>query len=145
MWEAFATRALFYASYGGADFGECQATMARIGDDGDAGAWHSEWLATADRLVQAAAAGEAGGHAVSAREAYARAANYYRTSFQPLFGSPVDPRLRAAFEKESEALAAAARLADPPVEMVEIPFEDGSLPGLLAEPRSSTPTATTPT
>jgi pimeloyl-ACP methyl ester carboxylesterase len=102
---------------------------------GDADAWSREWIATGDRLVEAAAASEAAGHAVSAREAYARAANYYRTSFQPLFGAPVDPRLRAAFDKESEALAAAARLADPPVELVEIPFEGGSLPGLLAEPR----------
>src|SRR5215211_6818495 len=104
MWENFATRTLFSASYGGADFGECQTTMVRIGDGG--------------------------GHAVSAREAYVRAASYYRTSYQPLFGAPVDPRLRAAFDKESDALAAAARLADPPVEMVEIPFEDGSLPGM---------------
>jgi len=139
MWEAFGTRALFYASYGGADFGECQATVARIGDDGDADAWHREWVATADRLAEAAAASEAGGHPVSAREAYTRAANYYRTSFQPLFGAPVDPRLSAAFEKESEALAAAARLADPPVEMVEIPFEDGSLPGMIVEPRGQGP------
>jgi pimeloyl-ACP methyl ester carboxylesterase len=135
MWEAFGTRALFYASYGGADFGECQSTVARIGDDGDADAWSREWIATGDRLVEAAAASEAAGHAVSARGAYSRAANYYRTSFQPLFGAPVDQRLRAAFEKESEALAAAVRIADHPAELVEIPFEGGSLPGLLAESR----------
>jgi len=133
MWENFATRTLFSASYGGADFGECQTTMVRIGD-GDADAWYREWLVTADQLAQTAAASEAGGHAVSAREAYVRAASYYRTSYQPLFGAPVDPRLRAAFDKESDALAAAARLADPPVEIVEIPFEDGSLPGMLAQP-----------
>jgi hypothetical protein len=30
---------------------------------------------------------------VSALEADVRAANYYRTSFQPLFGAPVHPRL----------------------------------------------------
>jgi pimeloyl-ACP methyl ester carboxylesterase len=135
MWEAFATRALFYASYGGADFGECQATMARIGDDGDVDDWCREWSATADRLAEEAARSEAGGHHVSAREGYARAANYYRTSFQPLFGAPVDPRLRAAFEKGAAALASAVRLADPPARMVEIPFEGGSLPGVLAEPR----------
>ncbi len=139
MWEKFATRTLFSASYGGADFGECQATMARIGDDGDADAWYREWLATADQLAETAATSEAGGHAVSAREAYVRAAGYYRTAFQPLFGAPVDPRLRAAFDKESDVLAAAARLADPPVEMVEIPFEDGSLPGMLTQPAGNGP------
>src|SRR5688500_10530115 len=129
MWEAFATRTLFSASYGGADFGECQATMARIGDESNADAWYREWLGTAARLAREAAGSEAAGHPVGAREGYVRAASYYRTAFQPLFGAPVDPRLRAAFDKGSEALAAAARLADPPVEMVEIPFEDASLPG----------------
>lgn len=139
MWEKFATRTLYSAGYGGAEFGECAATMARIGDDGDADAWCREWLATADGLAEMAAQSESGGHAVSAREAYVRAAGYYRTSFQPLFGTPVDPRLSAAFEKLSDALAAAARLSDPPVEMVEIPFEGGSLPGMLAQPRGDGP------
>ncbi|MCP9935118.1 hypothetical protein KBZ08_14495 [Cyanobium sp. Candia 9D4] len=35
----------------------------------------------------------AAGHAVSAREAYLRASNDYRTSYLPLFGAPVDDRL----------------------------------------------------
>ena len=76
LWEQFATRTLFMTSYGGADFGECQVTMERIGDDGDTGAWHAEWTATADRIAEAAAASEAGGHEVSARESYLRAAVY---------------------------------------------------------------------
>src|SRR5947209_10681378 len=139
MWELFATRVLFSASYGGADFGECRVTMARIGDAGDADAWYHEWLATADQLSQSAAESEARGHVVSAREAYVRAAGYYRTAFQPLFGAPVDLRLRTAFDKESDALAAAARLADPPVAMVEIPFEGGSMPGILVQPAGTGP------
>ncbi len=126
LWELFARRVLFSASYGGSDFGECRATMARIGDAGDADAWYREWFATADQLARSAAESEAGGHVVSAREAYVRAAGYYRTAFQPLFGAPVDPRLRAGFDKEWDALAAAARLAEPPVAMVEIPFEGGA-------------------
>jgi hypothetical protein len=44
FWEQFATRTMFMATYGGADFGECIATMGRIGDDddGDAAAWLRE-------------------------------------------------------------------------------------------------------
>jgi pimeloyl-ACP methyl ester carboxylesterase len=131
LWEQFATRTLFMATYGGADFGECAVTMERIGDDGDATAWHREWTTTADRVAAAAAASEAGGHQVSAREGYLRAGVYYRTSYQPLYGTPVDPRLRHAFDRESAALAAMVRLS-PQLELVEIPFEGSTLPGLYA-------------
>lgn len=131
LWEQFATRCLYLTTYGGADFGECVVTMDRIGDDGDAEAWHREWVATAERIAQDAKTSETGGHLVSARDAYLRAAVYYRTSYQPLYGTPVDPRLRDAFDKESAALAAMVRLT-PGVELVEIPFEGVTLPGLYA-------------
>jgi pimeloyl-ACP methyl ester carboxylesterase len=133
MWEQFGTRLLFHSVYGGADFGEVTATVGRIGD-GDAEAWHREWTGTAERLEEAAEASARGGHRVSAREAYLRAANYHRTGYQPLYGEPVDERLRRGFAREWEALSAAVALFDDPVEAVEIPFESGSLPGILARP-----------
>jgi pimeloyl-ACP methyl ester carboxylesterase len=136
-WEAFGTRALFQATYGGADFGECEQTVRRVGDGG-VDAWHREWTATADGLAEAGDASAAAGHRVSAREAYARAMTYYRISYYPLFGSPVDERLRVGFERESECLAKAAPLHDRPVELVEIAFEGGaSLPGVFARPSDS--------
>src|SRR5205807_5796986 len=89
MWEAFGTRALFHATYGGADFGECQQAVQRVGA-GTVDDWHREWSATADALVEAGGASAAAGHRVSAREAYLRASTYYRTAYYPLFGSPPD-------------------------------------------------------
>jgi alpha-beta hydrolase superfamily lysophospholipase len=131
MWEEFGTRVLVHAAYGGADFGEVMTTVERVGD-GDADAWHREWSATAERLEGAAVTSAERGHAVSAREAYLRAAHYHRAGFQPLYGEPVDPRLAEGFTREWDAFAAAAALFDPPLELVEIPFEGGSLPGVLA-------------
>ena len=122
------------AGYGGADFGECAATAGRIGD-GDLDTWHREWCATADRLVQAADSAADAGHRASAREAYVRATTYYRTAWAPRFGSPVDERLRTAFEREDSAMTKAAPLFDTPVERVEIPFEDGhTLPAIWMAP-----------
>ena len=72
----------------------------------------------------------AAGHAVSGREAYLRASTYYRTSYFPLYGKPVDPCLVEAFERETDAFQKAAPLFSPPIEVLEIPFEDGS-PRLL--------------
>jgi dienelactone hydrolase len=71
----------------------------------------------------------AAGHSVSAREAYLRASNYYRTSYLPLFGAPVDVRLVEAFDREAKAFARTAARMGPAVEAVEIPYEGTSLPG----------------
>jgi pimeloyl-ACP methyl ester carboxylesterase len=128
MWEAFGLRALTYATYGGADFGECMTTVGRVGN-GSADDWHREWTATADRVLAIAEQSELRKHRVSAREAFFRAATYYHASYFPLYGSPVDPRLRKAFDSEQAAFRRAAALCDPAVEFVEIPFEGRSLPG----------------
>ncbi len=132
MYETFGQRALFQAPYGGADFGECTTTIERI-SDGDLDDWHREWKATAERVEGIGDESAAAGHGVSAREAYIRASTYYRTAYFPLFGKPVDPRLIEAFERETESFRKAAALFSPPIEVLEIPFEDGSLPAYLVK------------
>ncbi len=132
MYEAFGQRALFQATYGGADFGECTTTIERIGG-GSIDDWHHEWVATADRVAGIGDHSAAAGHAVSAREAYVRASTYYHAAYFPLFGKPVDPRLIEAFERETECFRKAAALFSPPIEALEIPFEDGSLPAYFAK------------
>jgi pimeloyl-ACP methyl ester carboxylesterase len=122
---------MFLASYGAADFGECRQTVERVGDGG-VDEWHRQWAATADWLVELGDESVGRGHRVSAREAYLRATNYYRTAYAPLFGSPVDPRLKAAFDRAEDAFAKAVPLWDMPVELVEIPYEEGmTLPGVF--------------
>jgi alpha-beta hydrolase superfamily lysophospholipase len=132
MWEAFGQRALLRAVYGGADFGECLTTVQRIGS-GDAGDWHREWTATADRVAALGDAAAAKGNAVSAREAYLRAVTYYHASYFPLFGRPVDPRLVDASHRETATFRRAAALFDPPIEVLEIPFEGTTLPAYLVK------------
>jgi pimeloyl-ACP methyl ester carboxylesterase len=127
MWEAFGSRAIARIVYGGADVGECRAAIAGV-RGGDVDAWYRGWAAVADRLAAVADDSAAKGHAVSAREAYLRAATYYQTSYLPLFGRPVDPRLVAAFDKEVAVFLKAAALFDPPIEILEIPFEGTTLP-----------------
>ena len=128
MSEDWTHRALAHAVYGGADFGEYMATARRV-TVGDGDSWYREWTETADRVSAIAEASEAKGHKVSAREAYLRASNYYRTSYPFLYGAPVDPRLVEAFERETAAFHRAAALFDPPVEPVEIPYQGTTLPG----------------
>src|SRR5829696_5381413 len=128
MWEAFGNRALVLAIDRGADFGECITTVGRVGAGG-VDDWYREWVATADRIAAIGDESAAGGHSASAREAYYRACNYYRSSYFPLCGALTDLRLVKAFDKETAAFLKGAALSDIPIEAVEIPFEGKTLPG----------------
>jgi pimeloyl-ACP methyl ester carboxylesterase len=128
LFEVFGQRALTQAVFGGSDFGECVTTIERVGE-GTVDDWHREWVATANRVESIGDDAAAGGHAVSAREAFLRAATYYRTAYFPLFGAPVDPRLVSAFQQETAAFRKACPLFEPPIEPLEIPFGGASLPG----------------
>ena len=81
-----------------------------------------------DRIAAIGDDSAAAGHRASAREAYYRACNYYRSSYFPLYGAPTDPRLVEAFDKETAIFLKGAALSDIPIEAVEIPFEDRTLP-----------------
>jgi pimeloyl-ACP methyl ester carboxylesterase len=114
----------------GGQLGEVAAICAQIGE-GDDDAWYTRWSAAADRLAEEADQAAARGHLVGAHETYRRASLYYAVSYHPLFGAPVDPRLLAAFRKQSEVFARAAATADPPGEEIEIPFGNATLSAWL--------------
>jgi len=121
LFDAQLLRALNGVYYGGADVGECFAAAQRIAE-GSPESWHQEWLRTAERIDAGGEASLAGGHVVSAREAFLRASNYYRTAYIFLIGTPVDPRLVQAFDKQTDAFRKAAALFSPPFEPIAIPY-----------------------
>ncbi|URN03265.1 alpha/beta hydrolase [Actinomadura madurae] len=135
-------RTMGQTSYGAAEIGECLATAARI-VDGDYDSWHDEWFDTAQWLFDRAAGTESQ-HKVSARDAYLRCANYYRTAEFFLHGSPGDPRIHRTSKMSVEIFHRAARLHDPEIETVEIPYGTGHLPAYFfrAAGESSTPKPT---
>ena len=114
-------RMLAHAQFGGADFGERITTMKRV-PPGDVVAWHCEWTVTADRVAAIGDASAAAGYTVSARQAYLRSSNDYRT---PTLRTTADlQRLRWSGVRTlvSNVRAFAAR-ADPPLQPVEIPYD----------------------
>ena len=128
LFDAQLTRALGYASAGGSDVGECLSTAARIRRT-DTDLWHDEWLATAHRVRGDADRAAAAGQTVSARGAYLRAATYFRTAGVFLLDAPVDARLVEAHRLEVESFRLGVSLLAHPPRLVEIPSEDGPLPG----------------
>ncbi|MFJ1709460.1 alpha/beta fold hydrolase [Kitasatospora sp. NPDC088346] len=123
-------RSMSHIAYGGADFGEVVATGERI-VEGDYDSWHTEWLATADRVADEAERALKTGHKVSARDGFLRASNYYRSAEFFLHGNPCDPRHDHAYDRSVACFRAAAALFTPIIEPVEIPYEGTTLPGYL--------------
>ena len=95
----------------GAQIGEAWAIAAQI-QVGDTTSWYYAWSSYADRLCEVAVKARDAGHRVSARNAFLRASNYYRTAYIFMFALPVDPRVIEAYKKQTETFqrAAAPRL-----------------------------------
>lgn len=124
-------RAAGYANYAGADLGEVLATVRSI-PNGNEGAWLQSWSATADRVASIADASLRRGHAVSAREAYLRASNYYRVAeFFRRHDPKNDDTASHLSRRSAETFVAGANLLESPFETVEIPYEGTTLPGHL--------------
>ena len=126
---AFELKRTLAAAYAGeADIGECLATASRI-TEGDFASWYSEWKKTADNFQAEGNKSLAGGHNVTAREAYYRTATYYRTAEFFLHGNPADPRIVETWGKSRDAFRDAIALDTVPYEIVAIPYENTTLPG----------------
>jgi pimeloyl-ACP methyl ester carboxylesterase len=121
-------RAFGASSYGASEFGEVLATVSRI-TSGDYDSWYEEWNAIGERLAQEARDQLARGHRISARDSFLRATTYFRTSEFFLHGNQEDSRIYNAYRKSTESYKACCALYDPPVQVVEIPYEGTSLPG----------------
>jgi len=97
--------------------------------------WAAAWSAIGDRHRTAAQAAE-GGDRAHAIEQYRAAVEYYMFARFPLENSPGKER---AYEKALAAFAAYARLLDPPIEIVQIPFEGKEIVGYLRVPKGVRP------
>ena len=124
-------RALGVADYGGSTVGECLAVATEIAD-GSPSSWAEAFERLAQRIEDRGRSCLAAGHRVSGRDHYLRASTYYRTA--EYYADGVSGRSHETGERSRACFAVAAGLVDPPVELVEVPFEGGSLPGYLVRP-----------
>jgi alpha-beta hydrolase superfamily lysophospholipase len=119
-----------YIAAGGAELEEIQVIAREVGD-GDDSDFHRCWSAYADRLAAEAEAVLARGHRSSAAALFLKASCFHGASFHPLFGAPVDPRLRATFHKQIACFDRGLALGEPAIEPQRIPFEGTTLPAYL--------------
>ncbi len=128
-------RTMGCATYDGAALGECYETASRIEDEKE-DSYTEAWRVTAERVEAIARISLAGGHLVSAREAFLRASSYWREV--GFYQSTTDPKCRAGWERQRDCFMQAGKLMDLPFEVVNIPYENGkSLPGYFLKANAS--------
>lgn len=126
-------RTLYATVAGSADLGEAFATARRI-TPGDLGSWYREWTATGDSVAAEAAASAAGGHRVSARQAYLRAAEYHRQAFFYCRDDLAAAALHESYGRHRDAFRSAVALMDGEARAVAIPYGSATLNGYLYRP-----------
>ena len=124
--DVYFTWALGFTSVVGAYTGEC-FRMAMLIQDGDPLSWVTAWCDTASRIKKEAEKAEALCQTRTAREAYLRAYNYFRTA--NLLVSPGDRSYKEIWEQGVESFSCATRLFSYPIERFEVPFNGKTLPG----------------
>lgn len=120
------TRGLEAMVVGAGEQGECWSTARRI-QDGNRGSWVTAWIDTAERVRALGQASLDGGHKVSAAECYLRCMTYYRLA--EFFLGADDPRKRQVYMSSRECFEQFCRLSTPPIEVLQIPYQDTWLPG----------------
>lgn len=121
-------RAMSTGAYGdGGAVGEIYSTVRRI-VDGDIESWTVAWKDTAERVERIAHDCLSGNHIVSAREAFLRASTYWKTA--QFYLESGAPRQLEMYHRHRSCFMQAAKLFDPQIEPVSIPYENGkTLPG----------------
>lgn len=110
----------------GAAVGEIMYAVSQIDED-DLESWVQEWMALGERVEKLGIEAQKRGRAVSARGAYLRAFNYYRTAVYCMRYD--DPRLEDTVQHFRACFLQAAGHFTPPIEPLEIQCDGLSLPG----------------
>lgn len=128
-------RTIGYTATGGADIGECLACADRI-IDGDFYSWYSEWMKLADRTYQSAMKSRTNNAPLTARNAFLRASNYYRTAGFFYYKLPTETKLMQSYDLHRDSFAKAVELFPTTPEPLNIPYEKTSLPGYFYRPNN---------
>ncbi len=133
-------RALGETQPGGGAVSEVFQAASRM-TPGDPESWFTEWRRIADRNRERAETSERAGHVLTARDAWLRATDYYRSA--EFWLAADDPRRLETFTLCEESFRSASRYFAIPAERVEVPYQDGAhlpayflrAPGSKAEPQ----------
>ncbi|MCC6532021.1 MAG: alpha/beta hydrolase [Burkholderiales bacterium] len=137
-WSAAIVNMLGSATFGSADVGEIhqigRLVQAKVGDDD---AWFDACWKVGQRVRALADERAANGHKISAANFYRRACVILQMGER--FRTPKDERALAAYRLGVDCFQRFAELTtDTRIEVVEVPYEGGTLPGYFVHANNST-------
>jgi len=136
-WSAAFVNMIGSASYGGSEMGELHkiGTMLKGKGPEDDAAWFDACAKVADGVRGYAEKWEKSGHRVSAAHAYLRACNYYQMAER--FRTPKDKIGLDVYRWGVDCFHRHVALTDVKIEIVEVPYEGGSLPGYFVHAQNA--------
>ena len=136
-WSSALQMALTNSTSGGGELGEIDKVVQRLrGHVGDDDAWFEEWRRMGDHVRELGQAAEAAGHRLTAAGAYLRATAYYQVGER--FRTPKDEASQEVFKASVDSFKKHASVTERPrIEVVEVPYEGGSLPGYFVHAENS--------
>ncbi len=114
----------------GFDAGEVAEILSRI-NSLDRDEWARSWMQNGARHAASGDAADKAGDRAKAREAYLAAWRYHGFGAWPTQNSPDK---KVAHARATEAFRAYARIAEPPIEVLRIPFEGKEIVAYLQKP-----------
>ncbi|KAF7553325.1 hypothetical protein G7Z17_g3710 [Cylindrodendrum hubeiense] len=123
-------RQLSAARYHGADIGEVLEAASKI-DHTNIATFHDVFAALAQRVDAQAQAIDAVRHPISARDAFFRAATYYRAADFYLHGNPSDPRIDELWEQQQVAFDKALALMTIPGKRIPLSGDGFDIPAIF--------------
>ncbi len=137
-WSAAFANMLGRGSYGGADISELhkigRSLHGKRPDDDEA--WFEACVRVADEVRGHAERFRAAGHRVSAASFHLRACQYYQMGER--FRTPKDAKALDAFRTGVDCFHRFVSSTDLRIEIVDVPFEGGSLPGYFVHAQNTT-------
>jgi dienelactone hydrolase len=136
-WSAAIVNMIGSGTYGNSDIGEIHQIGRLLQDKvGDDNAWFDACVKVADRVRAHAEERSASGHRVTAAGFYRRACMLYQMAER--FRTPKDAAGLAVFRTSVDCFKRFAELqTDQKIEPVEVPFENGSLPGYFVHAKNT--------
>jgi dienelactone hydrolase len=138
-WSAAFVNMLGTAPFGGVDISELHAIGrlldGKSGDDDEA--WFEACVKIADRVRGHAESFGSGGHPASASSFYLRACHYYQMGER--FRTPKDARALDAYRAAVDCFHRFIALSGSKIEIVDVPFEGGALPGYFVPAQNAPP------
>ena len=136
-WSSAFINMIGSAAYGGSEFAELHriGTLLKGRGPEDDAAWFEACAKVADGVRGYAERWEGAGHRHSAAAAYLRACNYYQMAER--FRTPKDEKALAVYKTGVQCFHRFAKLTDVDIELVEVPFDGGSLPGYFVKAQNA--------